>query len=118
MKLALYRAKLRAQRAAKTLLGNTVGSAAIGALHLARKFDPAKTANFFGALMRRIGPRLPEQRIGRANLTAAFPENPPSRLKRSSPASGTISAAPRRSSRIWIQCGTTIRVIPRAAASR
>ena len=74
MKLALYRAKLRAQRAAKTLLGNTAGSAAIGALHLARKFDPAKTANFFGALMRKFGPRLPEQRIGRANLTAAFPD--------------------------------------------
>lgn len=74
MKLALYRAKLRAQRVAKTLLGNTAGSAAIGALHLARKFDPAKTANFFGALMRELGSRLPENRIGRANLTAAFPE--------------------------------------------
>ncbi|MBB1090745.1 lipid A biosynthesis lauroyl acyltransferase [Rhodopseudomonas palustris] len=74
MKLHLLRAKLRAQRAAKTALGNVAGSAAIGALHLARKFDPTKTADFFGALVRKLGPRLPEQRIGRANLTAAFPE--------------------------------------------
>ncbi|WP_420131131.1 lipid A biosynthesis lauroyl acyltransferase [Rhodopseudomonas sp.] len=74
MKLALYRAKLRAQRAAKTVVGKAAGSAAIGALHLARKFDPAKTADFFGALMRKLGPMLPEQRIGRANLVAAFPE--------------------------------------------
>lgn len=74
MKLALYRAKLRAQRVAKTLVGNAAGSAAIGALHLARKFDPAKTGDFFGALMRRLGPLLPEQRIGHANLTAAYPE--------------------------------------------
>ena len=31
-------------------------------------------ANVGGALMRRIGPWLPEHRIGRANLAAAFPE--------------------------------------------
>ncbi|MCG6203024.1 lipid A biosynthesis lauroyl acyltransferase [Rhodopseudomonas sp. HC1] len=74
MKLALYRAKLRAQRAAKTVVGKAAGSVAIGALHLARKFDPAKTADFFGALVRKLGPLLPEQRIGRDNLTAAFPE--------------------------------------------
>lgn len=74
MKLHLLRAKLRAQRAAKTAAGNVVGAAAIGALHLARRFDPVRTAEFFGALARKLGPLLPEQRIGRANLAAAFPE--------------------------------------------
>ncbi|WP_322516575.1 lipid A biosynthesis lauroyl acyltransferase [Rhodopseudomonas palustris] len=81
MKLHLLRAKLRAQRAAKTAAGNVAGSAAIGALHLARKFDPTKTADFFGALVRKLGPRLPEQRIGRANLTAAFPEKSPEEIE-------------------------------------
>jgi Kdo2-lipid IVA lauroyltransferase/acyltransferase len=74
MKLALYRAKLRAQRVAKTAVGDVAGAATIGVLHLARKFDPNKTADFFGALTRKLGPLLPEQRIGRDNLTAAFPE--------------------------------------------
>jgi KDO2-lipid IV(A) lauroyltransferase len=74
MKLALYRAKLRAQRAAKTGLGKVVGPVAIGALHLAREFDPTKSANLFGAVARKFGPLLPEQRIGRDNLKAAFPD--------------------------------------------
>jgi KDO2-lipid IV(A) lauroyltransferase len=74
MKVALYRAKLRAQRAAKDVVGKIVGPVAIGALHLARKFDPEKSARLFGAIARRFGPRLPEQKIGRDNLTAAFPE--------------------------------------------
>lgn len=50
MKVALYRAKLRAQRAAKGLVGKIVGPVAIGALHLARKFDPDKSARLFGAV--------------------------------------------------------------------
>jgi KDO2-lipid IV(A) lauroyltransferase len=74
MKLALYRAKLRAQRAAKTVVGKFAGAVAIGALNLARKFDPAKSANLFGAIARKFGPLLPEQRIGRANLSAAYPD--------------------------------------------
>ena len=33
-------------------------------------------------LMRRIGPWLPEHRIGRANLVAAFPEKSPAEIER------------------------------------
>lgn len=55
------------------------GDAAIGALTIAllrftRLFDPVRTANLFAWIMRRIGPLLRENRIGRANLAAAFPE--------------------------------------------
>jgi len=56
-----------------------IGEAAVGALTIAllrttRYFDPVKTANLFGRIARLIGPLTREQRIGRANLTAAFPE--------------------------------------------
>lgn len=81
MKVALYRAKLRAQRAAKSLVGKIVGPVAIGAVHLARKFDPDKSARLFGAVARKFGPLLPEQRIGRDNLTAAFPEKSPEEIE-------------------------------------
>ncbi|MCD0419550.1 lipid A biosynthesis lauroyl acyltransferase [Rubrivivax sp. JA1024] len=81
MKVALYRAKLRAQRAAKSLVGKIVGPVAIGAVHLARKFDPDKSAKLFGAVARKFGPLLPEQRIGRDNLTAAFPEKSPEEIE-------------------------------------
>ena len=36
--------------------------------------DRKRTANFAGALLRKIGPLLKEHRIGRENLRAAFPE--------------------------------------------
>lgn len=81
MKVALYRAKLRAQRAAKSLVSKIVGPVAIGAVHLARKFDPDKSARLFGAVARKFGPLLPEQRIGRDNLTAAFPEKSPEEIE-------------------------------------
>jgi Kdo2-lipid IVA lauroyltransferase/acyltransferase len=74
MRLHLLRARLRAQRIAKTAAGDVAGAAAIGALKLARRFDWDTTANFFGGFTRRVGRTLPEQRIGRANLAAAFPD--------------------------------------------
>jgi KDO2-lipid IV(A) lauroyltransferase len=53
-------------------------SAGMGALTLAilraiRLTDRRRTADFWGAFMRKLGPWLPEHRIGRANLAAAFP---------------------------------------------
>jgi Kdo2-lipid IVA lauroyltransferase/acyltransferase len=39
-----------------------------------RLIDVGTMANVAGAALRRIGPWLPEHRIGRANLTSAFPE--------------------------------------------
>ena len=48
-----------------------------------------------GAIMRTLGPWLPEHRIGRANLAAAFPEKSPAEIETSCAACGTISAASR-----------------------
>jgi len=43
-------------------------------LRAIRHFDRIRTSNAFAAIARRIGPWLPEHKIGRANLAAAFPD--------------------------------------------
>jgi KDO2-lipid IV(A) lauroyltransferase len=68
------RIRARVRDAGKWLGETAVGGLTIALLRATRYFDPIKTANLFGRIARLIGPALPEQRIGRANLTAAFPE--------------------------------------------
>jgi KDO2-lipid IV(A) lauroyltransferase len=68
------RTKARLRDAFKPLGEAAVGALTVGTLRTTRYFDPDKTANLFGRITRLIGPILREQRIGRANLTAAFPE--------------------------------------------
>jgi KDO2-lipid IV(A) lauroyltransferase len=51
-----------------------VGFAAVALFNLLRRTNPDRMANFAGKFMRRLGPWLPEHRIGRANLATAFPE--------------------------------------------
>ena len=70
----LLRAKARIRDATKPIGEAAVGALTIGLLRTTRYFDPIKTANLFGRFTRRLGPLTREQRIGRANLTAAFPE--------------------------------------------
>lgn len=41
------------------------------------RLSPDTASNFCGAVARRIGPWLPQHRIGRANLRAAFPDKDP-----------------------------------------
>jgi KDO2-lipid IV(A) lauroyltransferase len=74
MSRLLLRTKARIRDATKPLGEAAVGALTIAMLRTTRYFDPTKTADLFGRIMRLIGPRLREQRIGRANLTAAFPE--------------------------------------------
>jgi KDO2-lipid IV(A) lauroyltransferase len=81
MRLALLRAQARLCNATKPAVGVAVGGLAIGLLRATRYFDPVKTADFFGAATRRLGRLLPEQKIGRANLTAAFPEKTPAEIE-------------------------------------
>lgn len=50
------------------------GFLTVGALKAVRLIDRKPMANFAGGLLRTIGPWLPEHKIGRANLKAAFPE--------------------------------------------
>src|SRR6202165_1823303 len=77
----LPRTGARIRDATKPIGEAAVGALTIGMLRTTRYFDPVKTANLFGRITRLIGPRLREQRIGRANLTAAFPEKSPEEIE-------------------------------------
>lgn len=63
--------------------GNAIaGALAIGVIHLMRLVRPDAMANAAGRFMRLIGPLLPEHKIGRSNLAAAFPEKSPEEIDR------------------------------------
>jgi KDO2-lipid IV(A) lauroyltransferase len=53
----------------------------VHALRALRLFSPNTMANIGGALMRTVGPWLPEHRIGQENLAAAFPEKAPAEIE-------------------------------------
>ena len=64
----------RLKRATKRAANSAIGAGTIGLLKLLRLTNPDTMGNIAGWFMRTVGPLLPENRIGRANLTAAFPE--------------------------------------------
>ncbi|MBN9598590.1 MAG: lipid A biosynthesis lauroyl acyltransferase [Afipia sp.] len=82
MRRLLLRARALLRDAIKPVGGALLGGLAVGLLRLTRHFDPDRTANFFAAITRTLGPWLPEQRTGRANLKAAFPEKSPAEIER------------------------------------
>jgi KDO2-lipid IV(A) lauroyltransferase len=61
-------------RALKSAGDRVLGWLTVAALGLLRRFDRKRMANMIGPLMRHVGPWLPEHKIGRANLAAAFPD--------------------------------------------
>jgi KDO2-lipid IV(A) lauroyltransferase len=77
----LLRTKARIRDATKPLGEAAVGALTLGLLRTTRYFDPIKTANLFGRVARLIGSRLREDRIGRENLKAAFPEKSPEEIE-------------------------------------
>ena len=79
--LPLARAKARLRDAVRPLSEAAVGVLTVGLLRSTRYFDADKTADAFSRITRRIGPLLRENRIGRANLTAAFPEKSPAEIE-------------------------------------
>jgi KDO2-lipid IV(A) lauroyltransferase len=81
MRRILLRTKARIRDTAKPLGEAAVGALTIGLLRTTRYFDPIKTANLFGRITRFIGPMTREQKIARANLTAAFPEKSPAEIE-------------------------------------
>jgi Kdo2-lipid IVA lauroyltransferase/acyltransferase len=81
MRRLLLRTKARIRDATKPLGEAAIGALTIGLLRTTRYFDPIKTADLFGRIARRIGPLLREEKIGRANLTAAFPEKSPAEIE-------------------------------------
>ena len=80
MQRLLLRTRARIRDALKPLGEAAVGGLTVGLLRTTRYFDPIKTANLFGRITRRIGPLFREHKIGRANLTAAFPEKSPQEI--------------------------------------
>ena len=86
-------------------------------LRTTQYFDPDKTANLFSRIARRIGPALREQRIGRANLTAAFPEKSPEEIERILAGVWDNLAGSAPSSPISITSGIMTRKIPTPMAA-
>jgi KDO2-lipid IV(A) lauroyltransferase len=58
----------------KHLVDGAAGALTVGLLGAIKHTDRKRMANFAGALMRKIGPRFKEHRIGREQLHMAFPE--------------------------------------------
>jgi Kdo2-lipid IVA lauroyltransferase/acyltransferase len=81
-RLLLLRIKARLRDALKPVSEAAVGGLTVALLRTTRLFDPDKTANFFGRAAHFIGRRLREDRIGRENLKAAFPEKSPEEIEK------------------------------------
>jgi KDO2-lipid IV(A) lauroyltransferase len=64
------------------LLNATMGFITLAILRAIRLTERRRTADFWGWFMRRAGPWLPEHRVGRANLIAAFPDKPAAEIER------------------------------------
>jgi KDO2-lipid IV(A) lauroyltransferase len=69
--LPLARALLRRST---SIVGAAMGALTLAILRAIRLTDRRRTADFWAAFMRKLGPWLPEHRVGRANLIAAFPD--------------------------------------------
>jgi len=64
----------RPARRLKAWTDAAIGAVTVAALKLLRRMNRRRMANFLGRLMRIVGPWLPEHKVGRANLKAAFPD--------------------------------------------
>jgi len=71
----------RIRDTAKSLGEAAVGALTVVMLRTTRYFDHKKTSDMFARIARTIGPLLRENRIGRANLIAAFPEKSPEEIE-------------------------------------
>ena len=54
----------------------------VGALGLLRRINRQRMGNVLGRLMQFVGPWLPEHKVGRENLRAAFPEKSPEEIEK------------------------------------
>jgi KDO2-lipid IV(A) lauroyltransferase len=72
----------RPTRFLKSRSDAAIGAITVATLKLLRRMDRRRMANFFGRLMRIVGPWLPEHKVGRANLAAAFPDKSPQEIEK------------------------------------
>jgi Kdo2-lipid IVA lauroyltransferase/acyltransferase len=70
----IARLALRTRSLLKPAVDAAAGALTVLLLKAVRRTDPDRISAFAGRMMRRVGPWLPEDRTGRANLAAAFPE--------------------------------------------
>jgi len=77
----LRRAGSRLGKTLKPVTDAVLGTAAVLALRALRWFDPDKTAHLLARCACVIGPYLPEHKVGRANLRAAFPDKSPEEIE-------------------------------------
>ncbi len=68
-------------RQSKKVLDAVVGSVAVGALRSVKLTDRRRAANVAGGILRKVGPLLPEHRVGREQLRAAFPGKSDAEIK-------------------------------------
>ena len=73
--------KQRLRRGLKAAGNAVTGALAIGVINVMRLMRPDTVADAAGRFMRAIGPLFKEHKIGRANLTAAFPEKSPQEIE-------------------------------------
>jgi KDO2-lipid IV(A) lauroyltransferase len=73
MRKELRQAARRFGRAVKAAGGAVFGRFVVLLLKAAGRTDPDRMSDFGSRIFRIVGPWLPEHRVGRANLTAAFP---------------------------------------------
>lgn len=59
---------------ARDLRDAVLGRLAVWMIKAVRLTDPRRMSDFAGNFMRRVGPWIPEHKLGRANLKAAYPE--------------------------------------------
>jgi Kdo2-lipid IVA lauroyltransferase/acyltransferase len=64
----------RMMTALRPVSDKAAGTVVSWVLRIVRRLDRVRVSNLAGWFMRNVGPLLPEQRIGRANLRAAYPE--------------------------------------------
>jgi len=95
----------RTRRGAKGAGDAVVGALAIGLIKTLRLIDPDRLADSAGWVMRTVGPLLPEQRVARENLKAAFPEKSSAEIEKILRASwdnlGRVGAEFANLDRLW-----------------
>ena len=72
---------LALRRRGAALIGAAMGGLTLAVIRAIRALERRRAADFCGWFMRKVGPWLPEHRVGRANLSAAFPQTSPAQIE-------------------------------------
>ena len=72
---------LALRRRGAALIGAAMGGLTLAVIRAIRALVRRRAADFCGWFLRTVGPWLPEHRVGRTNLSAAFPQTSPARIE-------------------------------------